>query len=71
MFFNIGPEIMMEKGMIIEHEFLPMENIFASVERETLCGIGLCGSCEINGYRTCIRGTVFSMRELLNKNKVK
>jgi len=66
MFFNIGPEIMMKKGMEIEKEFLPADNIFASVERETLCGVGLCGACELNGYRTCIRGTVFSLPELEN-----
>ncbi len=64
MFFNIGPEIMMKEGMKIESRFLPDTDIFASVEQETLCGVGLCGNCELNGYRTCIRGTVFSLASL-------
>lgn len=58
-FFNIGPEIMMKSAMELESTYLDPVNIFASMERETLCGVGLCGACELNGYRTCIRGTVF------------
>jgi len=63
-FFNIGPEEMMRHGMRIENKFLPEDRIFASVERETQCGVGLCGTCELNGYRTCIRGTVFTLEQL-------
>lgn len=63
-FFNIGPEVLMREGMLLESNYLPESNIYASVERETLCGVGLCGACELSGYRTCIRGTVFQMSVL-------
>ena len=63
-YFTIGPEILMQEGVKIFSEHSNSHNIFASLERETLCGVGLCGACELNGYRTCIRGTVFSKHEL-------
>ena len=67
-FFNIGPEVLMREGMLLESNYLPESNIYASVERETLCGVGLCGACELSGYRTCIRGTVFQMAALRDPN---
>jgi dihydroorotate dehydrogenase subfamily 1 len=63
-FFTIGPEILMREGMKIFSKYASDDHIYASVERETLCGVGLCGACELNGYRTCIRGTVVSLRSL-------
>lgn len=35
-----------------------------SLERFMKCGIGICGSCAINGIRVCREGPVFSRREL-------
>ncbi|MCQ5375778.1 MAG: dihydroorotate dehydrogenase electron transfer subunit, partial [Methanomassiliicoccales archaeon] len=35
-----------------------------SLERFMKCGIGICGSCAINGKRVCIEGPVFSRNEL-------
>lgn len=35
-----------------------------SLERYMKCGIGLCGSCEIDGYLVCKDGPVFSSEEL-------
>ncbi|MEM4256646.1 MAG: hypothetical protein QW746_04960 [Thermoplasmata archaeon] len=38
----------------------------ASLERIMKCGIGICDSCTINGYRVCRDGPVFSLKDLLN-----
>ncbi|MDH7507956.1 MAG: dihydroorotate dehydrogenase electron transfer subunit [Methanomassiliicoccales archaeon] len=35
-----------------------------SLERFMKCGIGICGSCAIDGKRVCKEGPVFSRREL-------
>ena len=37
----------------------------ASLERIMKCGIGICGSCEISGYRVCKEGPVFNMPKLI------
>ena len=63
-FFVIGPEPLMKEGLRLASRHAADCDIFASVERETLCGVGLCGACELNGYRTCIRGTVVSLEAL-------
>lgn len=63
-FFVIGPEVLMREGLKLASKYAPDSEIFASVERETFCGVGLCGACELNGYRTCIRGTVVSLSSL-------
>ncbi len=36
----------------------------ASLERFMKCGIGVCDSCSINGFRICADGPVFSEKEL-------
>jgi dihydroorotate dehydrogenase electron transfer subunit len=43
---------------------VPAESIILSLERYIKCGRGLCGSCEIDGYRVCVDGPVFSFRQL-------
>ncbi len=67
--FTIGPEILMKQGMKLGSRYVPDCDSFASVERETLCGVGLCGACEVNGYRTCVRGTVFSRAQMQEMDK--
>jgi dihydroorotate dehydrogenase (NAD+) catalytic subunit len=58
-FFNCGPEPMIAKAIDIEKRYIDPERIFASIERYTKCGVGICGSCSLNGYRTCVDGPVF------------
>jgi len=36
----------------------------ASLERYIKCGVGLCGSCAIDGFRVCRDGPVFKLAEL-------
>lgn len=64
-FYNIGPEEFMKIAMEIEASLGadPMY-IYASLETETMCGIGACGSCECAGKLLCKEGTFLSLIEI-------
>jgi dihydroorotate dehydrogenase (NAD+) catalytic subunit len=56
-FYNCGPEAMINAVLPIEEKFVAKEQIFASVEYVTKCGVGICGSCASKtGKRTCVDG---------------
>lgn len=59
-----GPEAMMKRI----YDYLRSEGIKIhaqfSLERFIKCGVGICGSCAINGLRVCRDGPVFTMEEL-------
>ncbi len=56
--YTCGPEPMMAK--MVEIAKKRGIKIQASLERFMKCGIGICDSCSINGYRVCVDGPVFS-----------
>ncbi len=57
MVYTCGPEIMMKKVLdLCMKNSVPMQ---ASLERYMKCGIGICGSCAIDGYHVCRDGPVF------------
>ncbi len=56
--YTCGPEPMMV-GMI-ELARKHGVKIQASLERLMKCGIGICDSCSVNGFRVCVDGPVFS-----------
>lgn len=58
-FFICGPEKMMRDAAEKALKYTQAENIILSLERIMKCCRGLCGSCEIGGYRVCIDGPVF------------
>jgi len=65
--FTCGPEIMMRKIIdMAQSRNIPVQ---ASLERLMKCGIGICDSCSINGYRVCVDGPVFS-EELKNMSEL-
>ncbi len=64
-FFNCGPEAMLLRTAELERKVTDPSKIFCSVERYTKCGMGLCGGCAMDGYRTCIDGPVFPYSDLL------
>jgi len=69
-FYNIGPEMMMKKAMKIQKELgADAKEIFASIETNNMCGIGICGECECGGKLTCEEGTFFSL-DYLNSNNI-
>lgn len=63
-FINCGPEVMIKKAVEIEKKYVENPEILCAVERYTKCGMGLCGSCEINGYRACVDGPIFNFRDI-------
>ncbi len=53
-----GPEPMMQRIIAAANDAkLAVE---ASLERYMKCGIGICDSCSINGFRVCMEGPVFN-----------
>ncbi len=57
-----GPEPMIKSIIdIVRKTDLGLQ---ASLERIMKCGIGICGSCEISGFRVCKDGPVFDLKEL-------
>ncbi len=64
-FLNCGPEAMLYRVADIESKASDPSNVFCVVERHSKCGIGICGSCSLDGYRTCVDGPVFTYRQLL------
>lgn len=63
--YACGPEKMLRK--IID---MNVKNIQASLERYMKCGIGICDSCTINGFRVCVDGPVFRKEELLKMDEL-
>lgn len=61
--YACGPEKMMLAVAKVCHEHgVPCQ---LSVERYMKCGVGVCGSCDINGHLCCQDGPVFSGEEVL------
>jgi dihydroorotate dehydrogenase (NAD+) catalytic subunit len=58
-FFNCGPEPMLVKAAELESRVTEANRIYCAIERYTKCGMGICGSCAIDGYRICVDGPVF------------
>lgn len=57
-FYNCGPELMMKNAVSVQ-EVGPFASIECSVERYMKCGVGICGVCSCDGYRTCVDGPIF------------
>ncbi|MBQ4501507.1 MAG: dihydroorotate dehydrogenase [Spirochaetales bacterium] len=69
-FYLIGPEIFMKiaAGKIKAHGIDP-DMILLSMERNSMCGIGLCGECSCGGHLACQWGT-FMRLSFLEEEKV-
>lgn len=63
-FLNCGPEAMLCRVAEMESKISDPSTIYCIVERHSKCGIGICGSCSLDGYRTCVDGPVFTYRQL-------
>jgi dihydroorotate dehydrogenase (NAD+) catalytic subunit len=56
-FFNCGPENMIDAALAIEKKYTSLDKIFNSIDYITKCGVGLCGSCIAkDGRRLCVDG---------------
>jgi len=55
-----GPEVMMRFAALeLQGRGLSVEQIYASMERNMKCGIGLCGHCQWGRFFVCKDGPVF------------
>lgn len=63
-FYNCGPERMLAAAVDVEAMYTSRDRINICVERHTICGVGLCGKCSMDGYRTCVDGPCFTLDEL-------
>lgn len=64
--YTCGPERMIRK--LVDIAVKRNIDIQASLERLMKCGIGICDSCSINGFRVCVDGPVFMKEELIQMN---
>lgn len=56
-FYNCGPQRMVEAADAVQREFCSPEQIFNSVDYLTKCGVGICGACAApDGRRLCVDG---------------
>ncbi|RLF65837.1 MAG: dihydroorotate dehydrogenase electron transfer subunit [Thermoplasmata archaeon] len=62
-----GPEKMLYKVALLSEELGVEAQI--SLERYMKCGLGVCGTCSINGYLVCKDGPVFNAKVLLETNE--
>lgn len=57
LFFNCGPEKMIDAATKVEKKYFSEDKIFNSIDYKTKCGIGICGSCATkDGKRICVDG---------------
>ena len=68
-FYLIGPEVFMKiaSGKLIDKGADP-EMILLSMERNSMCGIGLCGECSCGGHLACQWGTFMKLSFLQKEN---
>ena len=61
-YYLIGPEIFMKiASSILKEKGISSDRILLSMERNTMCGIGLCGECSCGGHLECQWGTFMTL----------
>ena len=68
--YVVGPGKLMERAARKAEELgLSDERIYLSMEKNTMCGIGMCGECVCGGHLPCKEGTFFTWK-MLKENDV-
>ena len=63
--YIVGPMLFMQKvANIFVAKGAKKELIYLSLEKNTMCGVGLCGECSCGNKLTCQTGTFISLKEL-------
>jgi len=63
--YIVGPMVFMRKAAsIMGSKGVAKQRIFLSLEKNTMCGVGLCGECSCGNRLTCQTGTFLSLAEL-------
>ena len=61
-FYLIGPEIFMKNASrILKNKAIDPSYIFLSMEKNSMCGVGLCGECAVGDRLMCQWGTFFTL----------
>ena len=61
-FYLIGPEIFMKNAAkILEEKGVSTDMVLVSMEKNTMCGVGLCGECACGSRLSCQWGTFFTL----------
>jgi dihydroorotate dehydrogenase electron transfer subunit len=64
-FYNVGPQGFLARACRRELALgAAPSQIYLSLETPSLCGVGLCGSCECGGRLLCKEGTFVSLQHL-------
>lgn len=64
-FYTVGPEGFLERAAAAAEALgADPRRIFLCLETPSLCGVGLCGSCECGGRLLCKEGSFLSLEEL-------
>lgn len=70
-FYLIGPEIFMKKASsLIKEMGVESTDILLSMEKNTMCGVGLCGECSCGSALSCQHGTFFTLSFLEEENAI-
>lgn len=63
--YIVGPGKMMHKAAeLLESLGVSDDSIYLSMEKNTMCGIGMCGECVCGGHLPCKEGTFFTWKTL-------
>ena len=63
--YIVGPMLFMQKvANIFVAKGAKKELIYLSLEKNTMCGVGLCGECSCGNKLTCQTGTFISLEDL-------
>lgn len=63
--YIVGPMAFMQKiASIFVSKSAKKDLIYLSLEKNTMCGVGLCGECSCGNKLTCQTGTFISLEEL-------
>ena len=55
-----GPEMMMRyTALALQKRGVALESVYASLERNMKCGVGICGHCQFGPHFVCWEGPVF------------
>ncbi|MDD4082889.1 MAG: dihydroorotate dehydrogenase [Sphaerochaetaceae bacterium] len=67
--YIVGPEIFLKKAAIkLSKQGIKESRIYISMEKNSMCGIGLCGECACGSRLTCQWGTFMTYEYLLEEN---
>ncbi len=68
-FYLVGPTIFMKNAAgILKEKGISTDMILLSMEKNTMCGVGLCGECVCGSRLSCQWGTFFTLTFLEKEN---